>query len=79
METENQKISLIEKRLDSILIPVNPEKSYIESLKHHLKNESGITIDKPDYLLVIFIVGSLFFFGLTIVLFLNLLKNKKPR
>jgi hypothetical protein len=77
MENNNQEILSIEKRLDSILKPVNPEENYMTSLKQRLKNESGITIDKPDYLLVILIVGSLFFFGLTIVLILNLVNHKK--
>jgi hypothetical protein len=76
MESHNKEILSIEKRLDSILRPVNPEESYITSLKKRLKKESGITIDKPDYLFVLLIVGSLFFFGLTIVLLLNLLDKK---
>jgi hypothetical protein len=77
METDNQEILSIEKRLYSILRPVNPEESYITGLKQRLKKDSGITIDKPNYLFVLIIVGSLFFFGLIIVLLLNLLKDKK--
>ena len=79
MKNTNDDIQVIEKRLDSILRPVNPEESYITSLKERLKKDSGISIDKPDFILVLLIVGSLFIFGLTIVLLLNLLNGKKSR
>jgi hypothetical protein len=79
MKNTNNDILIIEKRLDSILRPVNPEESYITDLKERLKRDPGISIDKPDYILVLFIIGSFFIFGLIIVLLINLLKRKNSR
>lgn len=77
MDTNNLEINSIEKKLDSILQPVNPEESYITSLKRRLLNESGVTVEKPDYLFILLIIGSLFFFGIILVWLLNYIFNRK--
>ena len=77
MDTNNSEINSIEKKLDSILLPVNPEESYITSLKHRLLNESGVTLEKPDYLFILLFIGSFFFFGLFIVWLINYIFNRK--
>jgi hypothetical protein len=77
MDTNTKEMNSIEKRLDSILKPISPEKNYITNLERRLLNESRISIDKPDYLYPILFASSFFFIGLIIVWILNHLLNRK--
>lgn len=77
MDTKIKDFSSIEKKLDSILRPVNPEESYVDNLKHRLLNGPGITIEKPDYLFALLFIGSLLFIGVFLVWLLNRLMNNK--
>ena len=77
MDTKVNDFSSIEKKLDSILRPLNPEESYAANLKQRLLSDPRITVEKQDYLFVIFIIGSLFFIGILLVWFLNRLMNNK--
>ena len=77
MDTKINDFSSIEKKLDSILRPLNPEESYAANLKQRLLSDPRITVEKQDYLFVIFIIGSLFFIGILLVWFLNRLMNNK--
>ena len=77
MNTNNLEINSIEKKLDSILQPVNPKESYINNLKNRLISESVVSMEKPDYLFILLLIGSLFFFGLILVWLLNYFFNRR--
>ena len=77
MDTKINDFSSIEKKLDSILRPLNPEEAYAANLKHRLLSDPRITVEKPDYLIVLFMIGSLFFIGVLLVWLLNRLMNNK--
>jgi hypothetical protein len=76
MDTKNKDLTSIEKKLDSFLRPVNPEESFAVKLKNRLLVEPDITIEKPDYLFVLTIIGSIFFMGVLIVWILYRVINR---
>jgi hypothetical protein len=71
-------LNSIEAKLDSFLRPVNPEEGFVVKLKDRLLVEPEITIEKPDYLIVLTLVGSMFFVGVLVVWILYRLINRKP-
>ena len=77
MDTKINDLTSIEKKLDSFLQPVNPEESFAVKLKNRLLFEPDITIEKPDYLFVLALVGSILFFGVLVVWILYQIINRK--
>lgn len=77
LDVNNKEVDLIEKKLDLMLRPVNPEEGYVSKLKHRLISDSNISIDKPEYSFILLFAGLLFFFGVFLVWILNLLFHKK--
>jgi hypothetical protein len=77
METKIREITSIEKKLDSILRPVNPEEGYVANLKNRLLSEPDILIERPNYLYVLLLFGSLLFFGAFFVWLINRFVNRK--
>jgi len=67
MDTKNKDLTYIEKKLDLFLRPVNPEESFAANLKNRLLFEPDITIEKPNHLFVLALVGSIFFVGVLVV------------
>ncbi len=67
MDTNNNEINLIEKKLDSILRPINPEERYVSNLKQRLLSKSNITIDRPNYQVIFLSISSFFIFGVFLV------------
>lgn len=76
MDTKPKDFDSIEKRLDSFLRPVNPEESFATNLKNRLLIEPDITIEKPDYLIVLALIGSIFFVGVLVVWILYRIINR---
>ena len=78
MNTKIKDFSSIEKKLDSFLRPVNPEERFAANLKHRLLIEPVVTIEKPDYLYVLFFIGFLFFTGVLLVWLVYRMFNRNP-
>jgi len=77
MDTKNNDFTAIENKLDSFLRPVNPEESFAVRLRNRLLIEPDITIEKPDYLVVLALIGSIFFIGVLVVWILYRIINRK--
>ena len=77
METKIREINSIEKKLDSILRPVSPKEGYAANLKNRLLSEPDIIIERPNYLFILLLFGSLLFFGAFIVWLINRLVNRQ--
>ncbi len=71
-------LNSIEAKLDSLLRPVNPEESFADKLKDRLLVEPEITVEQPNYLIVLTLVGSIFFAGVLVVWILYRILNRKP-
>ena len=76
MDTKNKDFTSIEKKLDSFLRPVNPEENFAANLKNRLLIEPDITIEKPDYLFILALIGSIFFIGVLVVWLLYRIINR---
>jgi hypothetical protein len=77
MNTRIKDFASIEKQLDSFLRPVNPEENFAAKLKNRLLIEPEVTLEKPDYPVVMALIGSIFFTGVLVVWILYRLVNKK--
>ena len=53
----------LEQRLGSLLGPVTPQEGFISELQARLRRNTGVAIEKPDYLLIILLVMSGLVFG----------------
>jgi len=61
----------LEKKLDDLLNPVTPSSSYITDLQKKLLSKADVTVEYPNYLMIIIILGSGLALGLTLVFILN--------
>ena len=77
MDINKLEIDSIENKLDSILRPVNPKEIYSTTLKERLLNESGITLEKQNYLFIILLLCSFFFIGVVLIYLINIFFNRK--
>ena len=77
MDIKIKDLTSIEEKLDSFLRPVNPEESFAVKLKNRLLIEPSITLEKPNYLMVLALIGSIFFIGFLIVWILYRIINRK--
>jgi len=77
MNTKNNDLTSIEEKLNTFLRPVNPEEDFTAKLKNRLLLEPEITIEKPDYLFVLGLIGTIFFIGVLVVWILYRIFNKK--
>ncbi len=79
MDTKNNDLTTIENKLDSFLRPVNPGENFAARLKDRLLIEPDITIEKPDYLVVLALIGSIFSIGVAVVWILYRIINQKSK
>jgi hypothetical protein len=61
----------IDMELDKLFHPVNPDSSYISNLQKKLISKADVSIEYPNYLLIIIIIGSGLALGLALVFILN--------
>ncbi len=63
----------MEKKLDKLLSPVTPNSTYVNDLQKRLTSKAEISVEYPNYLLVLMVIGSGLAFGLGLVLILNMI------
>jgi hypothetical protein len=63
----------MEKKLDKLLSPVTPNSTYVNDLQKRLTSKAEISVEYPNYLLVLIVIGSGLAFGLGLVLILNMI------
>lgn len=61
----------IEDKLHNILNPVIPRKNYIEDLQQKLTSKPDVSIEYPNYLILILTLSSGLVFGVMLFMFLN--------
>ena len=63
----------MEKKLDKLLSPVTPSSTYVNDLQKRLTSKAEISVEYPNYLLVLIVIGSGLALGLGLVLILNMI------
>lgn len=71
MGEESNLIEFIEKKLDNILLPVNLENNYIDQLNSRLFKEPQISLERENYVKLVFLIVFAFLSGFTIVIIIN--------
>jgi len=66
----------LEKKLDDLLNPVTPSSSYITDLQKKLLSKADVTVEYPNYLMIVIILGSGLALGLGLVFILNHILRK---
>jgi hypothetical protein len=61
----------IDEKLEKLLQPVSPNSTFIANLQEKLVSRANVSIEYPNYLLIIIILGSGLAVGLILVIFIN--------
>lgn len=61
----------IDEKLEKLLQPVSPNSTFIAKLQEKLVSRANVSIEYPNYLLIIIILGSGLAVGLILVIFIN--------
>jgi len=61
----------MDEKLEKLLQPVSPNSTFIANLQEKLVSRANISIEYPNYLLIIIILGSGLAVGLILVIFIN--------
>lgn len=60
----------IDEKLEKLLQPVSPNSTFIANLQEKLVSRANVSIEYPNYLLIIIILGSGLAVGLILVIFI---------
>jgi len=71
MKEDNQLINLLEKKLDTALLPVDIEEKYVDQLRVRLFKAPLISVEKDNYLLIVSLICLSFITGLIFVFILS--------
>jgi len=69
--TDLDSNSQLEQKLDKLLNPVAPNSNYISELQKKLLSRADVSVEYPNYLMIIIILGSGLALGLGLVIILN--------
>ena len=61
----------IDEKLEKLLQPVSPNSTFIANLQEKLVSRANVSIEYPNYLLIIIILGSGLAVGLILVIIIN--------
>lgn len=61
----------MEEKLDNLFSPVNPSTSFIKDLQEKLTSSADITVEYPNYFVIIIVLGLGLGVGLILVFLLN--------
>jgi len=61
----------MDEKLEKLLQPVSPNSTFIANLQEKLVSRANVSIEYPNYLLIIIILGSGLAVGLILVIFIN--------
>jgi hypothetical protein len=61
----------MDEKLEKLLQPVSPNSTFIAKLQEKLVSRANVSIEYPNYLLIIIILGSGLAVGLILVIFIN--------
>ncbi|NPV40188.1 MAG: hypothetical protein HPY72_02435 [Anaerolineae bacterium] len=71
---ENKDLDIekkMDEKLEKLLQPVSPNSTFIANLQEKLVSRANVSIEYPNYLLIIIILGSGLAVGLILVIFIN--------
>ncbi len=74
--TDLDSNSQLEQKLDKLLNPVAPNSNYISELQKKLLSRADVSVEYPNYLMIIIILGSGLALGLGLVIILNYLFSR---
>lgn len=61
----------LENKLNKAFNPVAPRKSYVEDLKQRLTSRAEVSIEYPNYVILILTISSGLLIGVMLIMFLN--------
>ena len=61
----------LENKLHNTFNPVAPRKSYVEELKRRLVSRSEVSVEYPNYVILILTISSGLLVGVMLIMFLN--------
>lgn len=68
---EQMQIEILEKRLYSVLHPVEPEENFIKRIKSRLLISPAISLERNNQLIILLMICFAFFGGLVFIYLLN--------
>lgn len=66
---------VLESKLQKAFNPIAPRTSYVEELKHKLASKAEVSVEYPNYLILILVLSSGLLIGVMLIMFLNNLFN----
>lgn len=71
LDIEKKMDEKLDEKLEKLLQPVSPNSTFIANLQEKLASRANVSIEYPNYLLVIIILGSGLAIGLVLVIIIN--------
>jgi len=71
-----QQEDLLEKKLDSIFNPVNPDEGFVKNLQKRLFQDPMISIEYPSFFPVVLFISFSFFLGILFIWIFNLIFHR---
>lgn len=68
---ENNFKEALENKLNKVFNPVAPRKSYVDELKRRLTSRAEVSVEYPNYFILILTISSGLLIGVVLIMFLN--------
>jgi len=79
MEENLYNNQMLEKSLDEILNPVDPQDSYVVNLYNRLSVKPEVTVEYPNFILAIAVLSTGLFLGATFIWLITRVQRRKIR